>query len=58
MEYNEAVRIYWAYVEGLNDGASHDQPNHVMSELINGVWYLRNGNRLLARVGTKKRQVF
>ncbi len=48
MTYNEAVQIYH---EAHPDA---EQP----SRRIHGVWYLRNTNRFLARIGTRCRNVF
>lgn len=55
LEYSEAVRIYtrWSRQRGLIDTI----PSESASELVNGVWYLRNGAGLLARVGTRNRRV-
>lgn len=58
MEFNEAIAIYIKHVEENEPGAQAPQPNAQLSELTNGVWYLRNMHGLLARVGISKKQVF
>lgn len=59
MDFSEAVEIYHKHHKTNEAGIVTDtQPSQLDSELVNGVWYLRNTNGLLAKVGTTKREVF
>lgn len=50
--FNYAVEAYFKAVE--SSGGILEQPSFSASNLVNGVWYLRNTNGYLGRVGTKK----
>lgn len=58
MDFNEASSIYFKHIEANELGVDALQPNKHLSVLTRGIWYLRNVNGLLARVGTVKKQVF
>lgn len=58
MDFYEAVVIFLKHLEATQPNAIALQPNIRLSELIKGVWYLRNTNGLLARIGTIKKRVF
>ncbi|MDD2721366.1 MAG: hypothetical protein PHH47_08680 [Gallionella sp.] len=58
MDFYEAVVIFLKHMEASQPDAIAPQPNKRLSKLIKGIWYLRNTNGLLARIGTIKKQVF
>jgi hypothetical protein len=58
MDFQEASEIYFKHLEATEPMTRADQPNALLSKLTNGIWYLRNGNGLLARVGTVRKRVF
>jgi|GEM_PF-4678975 len=55
LNFDDAVAIYTS-TAGLPGVVQ--QPNTALSERINGVWYLRNANGLIARVGCRSQKVF
>ena len=58
MGYEEAVSIYLNRANEEQPGSEVQHASADHSELINGVWFLRNADGLLAKVGTLKNQVF
>jgi hypothetical protein len=58
MTLAEATKIYLKWLKRAEPRAIPQQPSSSASELVRGIWYLRNVNGLLARVGTKNRKVF
>lgn len=52
MTYDEALKIYFEAVP------SAPQPCADLSTCNGGVWYLRNVNGFLARIGARSRKVF
>ncbi len=56
LSFTEAVEIYQKHLEAT--GAMPQQPSQSDSYLNRGVWYLRNVNGLMGRVGCKALKVF
>lgn len=52
LQYDDAVTIHWQHLEGQDV----QQPCRALSKYVRGVWYLRNVNGHLGRVGCRSKR--